>query len=538
MKEAFLADLDIHDSGEVSDGAVDDATAADATAATDATAADAADSSGATDAATTTTVSDATTATDSSVDDSTTTVVDSTSGDTQTGEDIVLNDVTSGSDVTLPDDQLEGLGWRAALPGLPIADPVVFTGASGAAVALPVVNGSAVELRTWSAAGVGQWSATVQTGTQLDLSGGAFCGDELYVSAVEHDHSKAYVAQLDPSGTTLHSVSFYPKPGSTGGSVALGGPRCGGPGTYVLLDPVGDTTYKAPGGGTVQLTAAQTLNRSFIVDLDDAFGATGTLGTVSADKIGVVLTAAADADAKTLFYVGEARAVKQLGATTLQPGDQLIYSHDYVAETGGTASSTGFFGDNDIRGIAAAADGRFAVYWRAVTTSEEQRVTAFDKDGKSLGVAVVSKDAPIGDMRWEGETLVLAGTFTGAPPYPGGSITSGTWLAVMQVGASMTVVRSAAFSGGLGPLRLHRVTLSGDCAGSAWAVLLDKGQDGVAAGALADAGAACHSDPLVVGDVGDSPRAALLDASGNYVFATGDFIQLVRLRAGRSGAGP
>jgi len=441
---------------------------------------------------------------------------DTTAGDAASGaSDAIVADVPVATDVVIPPAALEGLGWHAAMgASLTVGAPVV----TPSGVALPVVNGTAVELRAWSLDGDGLYSATLYTGTAPQLDGAAYCDGHVFVSGHELDGQRAFVARLEPEGAGLMQVSFFPKAGTTGGSVALRAPRCGGPGAWVQLEPVGAVTYKADGGGTVQLSAEQTLNRSFIVDLDKAFSETGTLGTVSADKIAILESAVAEpaggAPGGEVFYVGQVRVEKQLGEITLQPGDQLIYAHDYGDESGGTATNVAYYGDNDVRGITAAPDGRFAIYWRAIvpppaSVGEEQRVTAFDADGKQIGTTIVPKEAPIGRISWQGEDLVVAGTFTGAPPFPGDNHTAGTWLAVIRVGAAMTVTRSAAFGGETALLgALHRVELEGACSGAGWAI------------GTASAGAASSWRVVALGDGGADCTSARFDASGGGLQVT------------------
>lgn len=525
VKEGFLDDLDGVDATatDSSDATTDGATGTETTATSDGTATEtSADSATAGDAADTADPGD-------TAPDVTTDAPDAT----------VTTDVPVGSDVVVDPDALEGLGWHAVMTdGLDIdVAPIVWPGG----IAVAVGNGSAIELRAWDRDGDGLFAATLFTGVAPVASGGVACGGMLYVAGNEPDGTRAFVARFDPELSVVRVATFYPKTGTTGGRVELLAPYCGGPGAYVQLEPVGDVTYRAHPGGVVQLTADQTLNRSFLVDLVKVFSDVGTLGTVSADKIRMLQTAVSEPGAPfagpygpKIFYIGEVRVPKQLGDTTLQPGDQLVYAHDYTDASGGTATNTAWYGDNDLQHITAASDGRFAVAWRAALpegAGQEQRVTAFDAEGQQIGTAVVPIAAPITRLRWVGEELVLAGTFTGAPPFPGANLTAGVWLGRMQVGAGMTVVRSAAFGADLafaGPL--HRVALAGTCPDvDAWGLVAVSATDGrsLRVVALGDDGSACTSARVRMDAEGDAGLGiAPLDPSGEYAASTSNGVTL------------
>jgi len=484
-KEDFLADIDAHGT----DAAAEVTSPSDGSTSSDDADASAADSS----------LTDA---------QSTTEVVDS----------VTPTELPSGSDATIPSDALDGFGWLVRLSGLPIARPAVFEVAGGQAIAVPTRNNSAVELRSWRDDGSPLWSSTVYVGTNPTLSGVAFCNGNLTMTGGETGDAKAFVARLDPTATALAHVALSADPNTASDIRALSAPSCGGPGVYAVL------------------------NGRSLIDLSGELAVGTSLPLVSSDKIDIERTATASEAAVKVFYLGQVNAPKQLGDTTLQPGDQLIYARDYDSDIGGTATGTGFFGDNDVMLIAPAADNRFAIIWKAdVEGGAEQRVTAFDADGQAIGTAVIALGAPVRDARWVGNELVLAGTFDGVPPFPStGQFAAGTWLAVMTPGAAMTVKRSTTHVGSWGPLGLERIDLHGDCSGPAWAIM-SRQSDGVAVVALGDDGSTCHSATLDDDGndaaLGSAPHVVAL-GDGEYVFASDAFLRLARLRVGAVGAVP
>ena len=96
-----------------------------------------------------------------------------------------VGDVPLASDVVIGPDDLAALGWHSVLPsGAVVGAPIAFTGG----VAVPIVNGTAVELRAFGLDGSGKFAATIFIGSAPTVSGGVFCGDgNFYVSGHEPD---------------------------------------------------------------------------------------------------------------------------------------------------------------------------------------------------------------------------------------------------------------------------------------------------------------------------------------------------------------
>lgn len=496
VKDDFLNDVrdsaDALELPEVTDGTSDDGTSGDATIA-DGTA-------------------DATTP-DGTTPDATT--PDGTTPDGVADAEVETSEPvdTASPEVVIPSDDIVGFGWQHGFPvGTSVGAPFAF----GDAIGVPTAIAGTITVRAWGEDGAGRFATAAISGTSPTIGGAAACDGNIYVTGTESDKSKAFVTRLDGAGANLKQLSFFPKVAGSG-SVSLGPARCGGAGAYFVFDPVGDVTYKAPAGGVVQLTADYVLNRNFIVDAIAAFGDVGTLSSVSATSMGIVRTAAGAPN--TLFYAAEARVQRVIGSKTLEPGDGLVYSHDYVQDSGGTATSRGWFGAEDMTALAAhPTDGRFAVGWR---DAEGAHLTAFTAGGDAIGTADYPVANDIRQLVWSGDSIVIGGQANGG------------WLAVVDVSAAMITARSAVFSDVTAMIGdLVRVNLSGECEGSGWAFLGRSATD-LRVSALGDDGGACRSPAVAVTGAG-TVSALLVDPGSDWVLASSGGVRL----SASNGVGP
>ncbi len=258
----------------------------------------------------------------------------------------------------------------------------------------------------------------------------AVCEGWVYATINEQDGSAARFVRLDASLEAIDVATLTAVPG-LGHGVKLGAPVCGGPGVVATLDAIGGAAFTAPNGNKAEFLASQTENKSLILNGTRIF-AENAAQVVSATGMRILhLLAGVD---QNLFYVGEATIQRQIGDTTLVPGDQLIYIHDYAVGSGGSIASQAWFGREDITRVAAARDGRFAVVWVDVTPGPtpadpetlEVVVSVFEADGarawnkRSAAWAIdrIAFDA-VGDLRIAGRfrSLEVIGVAT-APQGP------------------------------------------------------------------------------------------------------------------------
>jgi len=213
----------------------------------------------------------------------------------------------------------------------------------------------------------------------------AVCDGVVYASVTEANGQAARVIRLSGDLETIDVAVLTAMPG-IGNYVRLGTPVCGGPGFVVTVDAVGGALFTAPDGNQAQFLPDQTANKTLILNGTRVF-AENAAQVVSALAMRIIhITGGAG---KLIFYVGEATTERMAGETLLQPGDQLVYAHDYAIGQGGSIASQGFFGREDIAAIATSADGRFAVVWVDVTAGAtpadpeliEVVVSVYEADG-------------------------------------------------------------------------------------------------------------------------------------------------------------
>lgn len=215
----------------------------------------------------------------------------------------------------------------------------------------------------------------------------SLCNGKVYVSVNDAGSQVSRLLELSADLESVRVSQFAALP-ALGSSVKLGAPVCGGPGFVVTLDAVGGAVFTGYDNKSSQFSAEQTINRSLIVNGAKVFGDPPAAQTVSA--VGMRIIHMAKNAGEKLLYVGESTIERNLGEnTTLVPGDQLVYQHDFATASGGTIASQGFFGREDITAITGSADGRFAVAWLDVTTEDnvetvEVVLSVFDTDGARL----------------------------------------------------------------------------------------------------------------------------------------------------------
>jgi len=338
--------------------------------------------------------------TDSQVDG--TTEVSDTTADTVTPGDVVndvevsetvndASDVADTADVPVTPWEVDpdapwALGRPIAIAGsdgpADIAAPVTSTGRYTALVPVGIASGAVVaDGRSFVAPDVGGHAAIValsgdllapSLGTIVYLDGPlttperpslAVCDGAVYATINEKNGSASRLVRLSADLEAIDVALFGALPG-LGHSVRLGAPTCGGPGFVVTLDAVGGASFTAPDGKKSEFNASQTENKTLIVNGTRIF-AENAAQVVSATSMRILQLVAGAG--KVVFYVGEATVQRQIGDTLLQPGDQLVYNHDYAVGTGGSIASQGWFGREDIALVATAPNGRFAVAWIDVT---------------------------------------------------------------------------------------------------------------------------------------------------------------------------
>jgi cytochrome c1 len=242
----------------------------------------------------------------------------------------------------------------------------------------------------------------------------ALCEGALVVTVNDVTRRSARLVRLSADLEGLEVATFEAQPG-LGASVELGAPTCGGPGFVVALDAVGGAVFTAPDGRKSLFAAEQTDGRTLMVNGTKVF-AENVAQTVSANAMRIVHIARGAG--QKILYVGEATAERQIGETRIVPGDQLVYQHDFATSTGGSIASQGFFGRKDIKAIAGASDGRFAVVWQDVLAPAaagdpevvETVVSAFQADGAK---AWTKRSAlwNVATVDFVGADLRLSGTF-------------------------------------------------------------------------------------------------------------------------------
>ncbi len=192
------------------------------------------------------------------------------------------------------------------------------------------------------------------------------CDGKVYATVNDAGGQVSRLLELSADLQTVKVAQFEALP-NLGTSVRLGAPICGGPGFVVALDAFGGAVFKGPDGKSSQFSAEQTANRTLIVNGAKVFGEDPSAQTVSATGMRIIHMERGAG--QKVLYVGEATIERVLGEnTTLVPGDQLVYQHDFAVGMGGTIASQGFFGREDITAIAGAANGSFAVVWTDVET--------------------------------------------------------------------------------------------------------------------------------------------------------------------------
>ncbi len=284
-----------------------------------------------------------------------------------------------------------------------VAAPITPAGQFAALVAVRIGGGSVmVDGRTFAAPDTGGHAALVALSGELEapalssvvyLDGPlsaperpsiAVCGDHIYASINEQNGSGARLVRLSLDLESIDVAAFAALPG-LGHSVKLGAPVCGGPGFVVTLDAVGGAAFTAPDGDKAEFSAAQTENKSLILNGTRVF-VENAAQVVSANSMRILHILSGPA--QVIFYVGEATVQRQIGDTTLLPGDQLVYNHDYAVGSGGSIASQGWFGREDISFMTTAPDGRFAVAWVDVTPG----ATANDPELVEVVVSVFEAD--------------------------------------------------------------------------------------------------------------------------------------------------
>ena len=285
-----------------------------------------------------------------------------------------------------------------------VAAPVTPGGLMDALVPVRIGGGSVVvDGRTFAAPDTGGHAALVALSGDLEtpvassvvyLDGPlsaperpqiAVCGGHIYASINEQNGSAARLVRLSLDLESIDVAAFAALPG-LGHSVKLGAPVCGGPGFVVTLDAVGGAAFTAPDGDKAEFSAAQTENKSLILNGTRVF-VENAAQVVSANSMRILHILAGPA--QVIFYVGEATVQRQIGDTTLMPGDQLVYNHDYAVGSGGSIASQGWFGREDISFMTTSSEGRFAVAWVDVTPGAtgndpelvEVVVSVFEADG-------------------------------------------------------------------------------------------------------------------------------------------------------------
>jgi len=208
----------------------------------------------------------------------------------------------------------------------------------------------------------------------------AFCDNYIYATINEQNGSASRLVRLSADLESIDVAAFTAIPG-LGHSVKLGPPICGGPGFVVTLDAVGGASFTGPDGKKSEFNSTQTENKTLIVNGTRVF-AENSAQVVSATSMRILQLVRGVG--KVVFYIGEATAPRTIGDTMLQPGDQLVYNHDYALGTGGSIASQGWFGREDISLLATAPDGRFAVAWVDVTAG----ATANDPELVEIVVSV------------------------------------------------------------------------------------------------------------------------------------------------------
>lgn len=338
----------------------------------------------------------------------------------------------------------------------------------------------------------------------------AACGDYVYATINEVGGAAARLVRLSADLEAIDYAQFSALPG-IGHSVKLGAPVCGGPGFVVTLDAVGGAQFVAPSGAKSEFSAAQSDNKSLILNGPKVFE-DNAAQVVSATSMRI-LHVVAGPD-KEIFYVGEATVQRQIGDTTLEPGDQLVYNHDYAAGSGGSIASQGWFGRDDIAAIAVGLDGRFAVVWTDVTPGAtaadpelvEQVVSVFESDGakawneRSSAWAIdrVSFDRD-GNVRIAGRFRSLEAIGVATAPLG----TEDAFLAVLSAADGARLRHATMGVPGLGAKVVGPVfdaVGSGECAdmGALVAMLVQTGPTRAAIGVGADA--RCATEALTAGD--------------------------------------
>lgn len=473
-----------------------------------------------------------------------TTPVDTTPDTVDAGDTVVPGDVGDTADVPLTDVVIPTwevdpeAPWALGRPfpvtssdgPAEIGTPVLATGRYRALVPVRIAAGALnVDGRAFAVPDAGAHAAIValggdlvapSLGTAVYLDGAltapempkvAVCDGMVYATVNEATGQVARLVRLSGDLETIDVAVLDAMPG-IGNYVRLGAPVCGGPGFVVTVDAVGGALFTAPNAERAQFLPEQTENKSLILNGTRVFS-DNAAQVVSASAMRIIhITGGAG---KLMFYVGEATTERMAGETLLQPGDQLVYAHDYAVGTGGSIASQGFFGREDIAAIATAADGRFAVVWVDVSPGPtpadpeliEVVVSVYEADGarawnkRSAAWAIdrVAFDAA-GDLRIAGRfrSLEVLGVAT-APAGPedaflavlGGA--DGARKRHVVLGAPGIVPRIAS--------SIFAAVGDGDCAGAGAldAVLVATGPTRVGIGVGAD-NRRCGTEPLTAGD--------------------------------------
>lgn len=332
---------------------------------------------------------------------------DTTTAETDSAEEVADGGPDGGGWLVDPDGPWV-LGRPIAITGsesaAQLGPPVAASGRYQALVGVRVATGPVVaDGQTYSPPDGGAHAAVAalsgdvsaaRLGTLVYLDGDlsapnlpllAVCDGWVYATITEQGGAHARFVRLDANLETIDVALLSARPG-LGNTVALGPPVCGGPGVVATLDAVGGAIFTAPDGRQSEFGSDQTDNRSLILNGARVFNENAAQ-VVSATSMRILHLARGPE--QVLFYVAEATVERQIGNTTLMPGDQLVYSHDFAVGSGGSISSQAWFGRQDIQAIATSPDGRFAVVWTDVIAGPtpadpetiETVVSVFEADG-------------------------------------------------------------------------------------------------------------------------------------------------------------